>query len=165
MRTELLMIRHGQSQGNAGLTKEPDCCLSDLGQEQARTAAAMILRHEVDGFVAITSPYLRARQTAEAISEKTGMVFEIEPLVREWQWSGPAKVEGVDYPMEAVENLVDRLTMFLRKYEGRKVLVVSHAGPISVITQLAWGETPNPHVQVENARPRWVKVTASFAGR
>jgi broad specificity phosphatase PhoE len=159
------MVRHGQSLGNAGLSEEADCCLTELGQEQARAAAGLILSHELDGFVGVVSPYRRARETAACISAATGMVFEVEPLVREWQWSGPATVGGVDYPMESVEHLADRLTRFLRKHAGKKLLVVSHAGPIAVLTQLAWGEAANPHAAVENARPRWVKVSAAVGGR
>src|SRR5690242_12385523 len=98
------MVRHGQSLGNAGLSEEADCCLTGLGQEQARAAAELILSHELEGFVGVVSPYKRARETAACITAATGMVFEVEPLVREWQWSGPGVVEGVEYPLESVEH-------------------------------------------------------------
>jgi broad specificity phosphatase PhoE len=59
--------------------------------------------------------------------------------------------------------VIDRLNDFLRRFEGRRVLLVSHAAPISVLTHLAWGERPptqgNFWEAVGNCCPRWVKST------
>ena len=53
MAVELLLIRHGQSEANAGLSLDPDCSLSETGLEQARelvpptpTAVPEALTHE-----------------------------------------------------------------------------------------------------------------------
>jgi probable phosphoglycerate mutase len=162
MKTELIMVRHGQSESNAGLSEDPDCGLTELGQQQARLAGRLMAAHDLAEFVALVSPYRRARQTAAGIAEVTGLKFEVEELVREWPWTGPADIQGKLYHLEPVEELVERLREFLRRYEGRKVFVVSHAGPIAVLTQLAWGETIDPHKGgAENGRVRWLRLTGA----
>ena len=39
--TELLMIRHGQSEANVGIACAPDCALTEAGLGQARDAARL----------------------------------------------------------------------------------------------------------------------------
>ena len=160
--TELLMIRHGQSEANVGRACGPDCALTELGLEQARTAALRLAGMDLGGFTGIVSPYQRARQTAGEITAATGIEFAEDEGVREW---GPAAVVGGRaFDAEPVEQAVARLEEFLRRRRGQKLLVVSHAAPIALLTQLAWGEPPNTEGQfwlgVGNCCPRWVKSTA-----
>jgi broad specificity phosphatase PhoE len=163
MTTELLLIRHGESEGNVGRSKDPNCPLTDLGLEQATTASRGIARYDLRGFVGVTSPYRRAVQTAEAIARATGITFTIDEAVREW---GEAATVGERlYPREQLAEVIERLNGFLRRHQGGKVLAVSHAAPIAVLTHLAWGERPsiegNFWAAVGNCCPRWVKTTCS----
>ena len=159
--TELVLVRHGQSEANVGTSCDPDCGLTELGMEQARAAARRLAEFDLCGFVGLTSPYRRAVWTAEAIAVTTGLSFSQEPAVREW---GPAAtVGGRTFEQEPVEQAVRRLEAFLRERRGQKLVVVSHAAPIAILTQLAWGEPPNTQGQfwlgVGNCCPRWLKAT------
>jgi broad specificity phosphatase PhoE len=160
--TELLMIRHGESEANVGLSTDPDCALTPRGFEQARTLAAHLARLDLRGFIALSSPYRRAVQTAEALSAAIGLRFEIDTDLREW--GATAVVGGETYPQEPVEYTVARLERFLRRRAGERMVVVAHAAPIALLTQLAWGEPPVTEgkfwLGVGNCCPRWVKVTS-----
>src|SRR3954466_6914653 len=99
MPAELILIRHGQSLANVGLSTNPDSALTELGVRQSEQVAAQLLAHDLGGFTCITSPYRRARQTADIIAAATNAHFKIERDVREW---GPrATVEGEVYREEA----------------------------------------------------------------
>src|SRR5215213_8151747 len=93
--TELLMVRHGESEANVGLSSDPDCSLTPRGLEQARALAPRLARFDLRGFVAVVSPYRRAVQTAEALASATGLSFEADPDVREW--GATAVVGGQTY--------------------------------------------------------------------
>ena len=75
----LLLIRHGESQGNAGgfIQGHLDYELTPLGHAQAEATAERLLSERVDRIV--TSPLLRASTTAEAFGRALGL-----PLEREW---------------------------------------------------------------------------------
>lgn len=159
--TELLLVRHGQSEANAGTSTDPDCGLTERGREQARSAARRLATLDLDGFVALTSPYRRAVQTAEEVALATGIIFTVEEALREW---GPTAVVGRQtYPEEPVVEAVRRLEQFLLDRRGQRLLIVSHGAPIALLKQLAWGETPTTEGQfwagVGNCCVRWVKTT------
>lgn len=163
--TELLLIRHGESEGNVGTSRQPDCALTERGVGQAGAVAPRLASLDLRGFIALTSPYRRARQTADVIAAAMGLRFEVEPMVREW---GPAAtVGGEQFPAESPDELVVRLIEFLRRRQGQRLLIVSHAAPIAVLTQLAWGEPVNTQGQfwlgVGNCCPRWLKATCGPA--
>jgi broad specificity phosphatase PhoE len=159
MPTELLMIRHGESEANVGLSQDPDCALTARGLEQARELAPRLSRLDLRGFVALTSPYRRAVQTAEALTSAVGLRFEVDADLREW--GATAVVRGETYPQEPVADTVARLERFLRRRAGQRMLVVAHAAPIALLTHLAWGEAPVTEgkfwLGVGNCCPRWVK--------
>ena len=159
--TELLMVRHGESEANVGLSSDPDCALTARGVDQARELAPRLARLDLRGFVALTSPYRRARQTAEVIAAVVGLPVEVDPDLREW--GATAVVGGQTYPQEPVADTVKRLESFLRRRAGQRMLIVAHAAPIALLTQLAWGEKPVTEgsfwAGVGNCCPRWVKVT------
>jgi broad specificity phosphatase PhoE len=140
MPLELLLIRHGQSEANAGWSADPDCALTPLGWEQSRAAGRQLAGIGVGDFVALVSPYRRTRETAEAISTICGLHFGIDERVREW--GERATVEGKEYAHEPIEDVVLRLQTFLAEPPGRKLVIVSHATPIALLAQLARGEPP-----------------------
>ena len=93
----LWLVRHGQSQGNiardaaheAGLSvidldlRDVDVPLSDLGHEQARATGRWFaaLAEDEKPEVLLASPYVRARQTAEAICEAGGLAGGAKPTI------------------------------------------------------------------------------------
>lgn len=67
--TTVLLIRHGRSQANADgiLAGRSDTPLDDTGEEQARALGRRLADAPLDALV--TSPQLRARQTADLVSQ------------------------------------------------------------------------------------------------
>ena len=62
----LYLVRHAQSEANAGLPgASRDCALTELGRRQAQAVAQRLARHRIDRVLA--SPYVRTLETAEAI--------------------------------------------------------------------------------------------------
>src|SRR3954447_118683 len=116
--TELLLIRHGESEANVGVSTDPDCLLTGSGLEQAQCLGRRLAGYDLAGFTALTSPYRRAVQTAEAIAAATGLVFADEPAVREW--GRTAIVRGQAYSEEPVSDVVRRLSSFLQRCHGRR---------------------------------------------
>jgi 2,3-bisphosphoglycerate-dependent phosphoglycerate mutase len=97
---KLWIVRHGQSAGNvardvaaaAGHSmididiRDVDVPLSDLGWEQARALGRWFaaLPEEQKPEVVLSSPYIRARQTSQAICEAGGIIGEARaPIVDE----------------------------------------------------------------------------------
>ena len=161
MSGELLIIRHGESEANVGLSKDADSSLTEKGREQSRQVARRLVAHDLSGFIGITSPYRRAIQTAEEIAKITGLSFTVDENVREW--AAAATVNGRYYPTDSAEQLAERLRTFLHQHQGRKLVVVSHAGPLAVLSQIAWGETPHTEGEfwagVPNGCVRWLRTT------
>ena len=81
---QLLVIRHGQTEWSAtgkhtGLTDIP---LTEIGREEARAASQTLTGWNVAQ--AYTSPLLRARETAELVAPRCGLIVD-ENLV-EWDY-------------------------------------------------------------------------------
>jgi broad specificity phosphatase PhoE len=82
-RANLYFLRHGESAGNIARVAQgrADFPLSDLGREQARQAGRWFADCELD--LILTSPLLRASETAEIIAREAGIgtVQEREELI------------------------------------------------------------------------------------
>ncbi|MCS6994648.1 MAG: histidine phosphatase family protein [Anaerolineales bacterium] len=79
----ITLLRHGESVGNAEnrLQGHADFPLSETGREQARKLAARWKVEGVNFDCVITSPLLRARETAQIIAEALGIPnFETDSL-------------------------------------------------------------------------------------
>ncbi len=78
----IYFVRHGETEGNTGkIYQGIDTPLMEAGLEQARLVADRCAHLKVTAMV--TSDALRAQQTAQIISAKTGMDFETSPLFAE----------------------------------------------------------------------------------
>ena len=142
MMQEILFIRHGQSEANVGVSDHPDCDLTALGLEQAREVGRLLAKRDLSGFVARVSPYCRARRTAAAIAEVTGLRFSVEPLIREW--GKECTIEGALYPEETRPQFAERMRKLNEQIRGGKYILVSHAAPIAALMLVAAGR-PIPH--------------------
>lgn len=158
---ELLLIRHAESTANVGHSTDPNCALTENGIGQAQRLADLLAEQNLRAFTGLTSPYERATQTASQIARKTGLSFAIDEGVREWGVA--TAVNGQFFPAESAEQLIERLKDVLRRHKGQNLVVVSHAAPIAVMTQLAWGERPNTQGPfwegISNCCLRWLKAT------
>ncbi len=106
------LVRHGQSEGNIGDTFQPtDSPLTEKGRRQAEHIAHRIGALEVEALVA--SPWMRTRQTAEAVALSTGLDVEYSDLFVErtrpsWSAGKPKNdPKALDLEIRWAESLYD----------------------------------------------------------
>jgi phosphohistidine phosphatase len=118
---ELYGIRHADAQPLEGsITDDAHRPLTDTGIAQSKALAQCLQKLGVHLDVVLTSPLLRARQTAEE-------------MLRNWSVPKP--------PIEVVEELVDagkrkRLVRLLREQGKESVALIGHQPDLSIFT--AW---------------------------
>lgn len=143
-------VRHGQSEGNiAPAFQSPFCSLSRKGRKQAEQIAHRVSRLSFDALV--SSPFQRAKETAEAIAQVTGKTPEFSGLFSErikptnidgkshedqeavavWrEWNASLYVPGMRVgDGENFDDLVvrsDRALSFLEHHPARNIVVVTH---------------------------------------
>jgi broad specificity phosphatase PhoE len=140
----IYLIRHGQKVNQPG-----DPPLTDLGKKQAILTANHIKSLSFD--LIVSSPSLRARQTAQIIADTTGMSLKIEPSITERMNWGDIKGQTFDdfwqewirsssepdyQPTPGISSKMNgqRFLLFLadllKKAKTNTVLIVSHGGTI-----------------------------------
>jgi broad specificity phosphatase PhoE len=174
--TRILLVRHGQSQGNAerrfgGHTATP---LSARGLAEAEATARAL---SAEGVTAIySSDLLRAVQTAEPLARLTGLGVETTDAFRE---RSVGRMEGLTFEQAAAEfpeeyaallrrdfehvllggesyrQMLDRAAAELDRaalrHRGGTVVVVSHAGTICILVLHLMGALDAPEL-----RPVWI---------
>lgn len=155
---QFIFVRHGQSEANAaGIIADASYKLTEVGVEQAQATGALLVDHGISRIV--TSPYIRAQQTAEEIAGVLGIgldnIFIIDELrerglgelenmpkdrENEWYLSGDDTARGV----ETRQSLIDRMRQAMVKInelqpaEGT-ILVAGHAISGYYLQQVAKG--------------------------
>jgi len=88
------VVRHGQSEGNKlGVHQGENVSLSEEGMDQAKAVAQRLKKCGID--VIYSSPYLRAKQTADIISKELDLPIEYWEDLRELK--RPSEIEGLSY--------------------------------------------------------------------
>ena len=88
---DVYLVRHGETPLNAArILQFPDTPLSEHGSAQAERVGRRLATAGINRV--LTSDYARARATADAIHAATGAPVELEPLLRERNFCGPAGV-------------------------------------------------------------------------
>lgn len=103
----LILLRHGQTEYNAAsrMQGQLDTDLSALGQRQAATAAAALA--DRGPMLIASSDLKRARDTAEALAQRTGLEVSTDVRLRETHlgdWQGMTHTE-VDEAMPGARRL------------------------------------------------------------
>jgi 2,3-bisphosphoglycerate-dependent phosphoglycerate mutase len=147
----LILVRHGQSAGNRDriFAMDPHSLpLTELGYAQAR-AAARIIAEDFDAHVVISSPFVRARETARTIADALHLPVAVEPnlyerdvgahkgltydslegapdydTLRPWAWR-PREGESYLDVQARVAPILDRLAA---EHPSEDVVIVSHGG-------------------------------------
>ena len=161
--TTTALLRHGQTPLSierrfAGIG---DIDLTELGAQQARSAAQRLARRPAPIKAIVTSPLRRARRTAEEVARATGAALRVEDDLRETDfgaWEGltfaevsqkwPAEMRewlaGTDAAPPGGESFADverrvvaALERLLTRYPAATVLVVSHVTPIKTLVRRA----------------------------
>jgi probable phosphoglycerate mutase len=86
MHTDLILVRHGQSQSNVEgrfCAVPPGPGLTQRGRLQAAAATRCLLQAGVRPSLIVSSPLARARETARPLEEATGLTAEVSWALRE----------------------------------------------------------------------------------
>ena len=165
MKTTILIVRHGQSEGNtAGVfSGHSGFPLTALGHEQAERTAEFIKRnYHVDAVYSSDLP--RAFQTAEHTARAFGLSVTTCACFREinagcWEcksyddlpnlfprdygnWLadvGNARCTGGESVMEVADRVFDGIVAIARAHEGQCVMIATHATPLRVALWKAAG--------------------------
>ena len=143
----LYVVRHGETEWNAinKVLGRTDIPLNAKGIEQARELARSLMDLKVDVF--LCSPLCRARQTADAISEVTGISYSIDYRLIEQDFG---KFEGADrfdveyqkakreyfvrYPGgDSYFDMAARVFPLIKELDGVNALLVTHGGICRII--------------------------------
>lgn len=171
MKTVFYFIRHGESIANQQnrLCGHTDWDLTDLGREQARCTAQRLQDVPVD--VVLSSDLLRAKHTAQAVANLRGLQVQTDPGFREifvGPWEGQLETDVIAREPEAlaawrrelkhvpggesIQQLYDRVRAALDRaamlYAGKRVVVVTHATPIRLLTCVLSGRPLEDAAQI-----------------
>jgi isoleucyl-tRNA synthetase len=166
-RNKYVLVRHGESEAN---TKDLIDCdlknndsLTENGKEEAKNAGKIVEAKKID--LIFTSPFKRAKETAEIIAKEIGFngeIIEDERIgeIRLGHWNGKSWEEYMslfkniserftkhpDASMQNIENWDDlraRVASFMydidARYEGKNILIVGHGGPLNLINLTSLG--------------------------
>jgi phosphohistidine phosphatase len=102
----VFLVRHAHAEQG-----EPDelRALSDRGRDEVRALAAQLAGHDTPPAVVLTSPLLRARQTAEQIGQTAGVAVRIDERLAPGATAELLRqaVEGKDGPVAVVGHQPD----------------------------------------------------------
>lgn len=156
--THLFLIRHGQSEGNASLRfgGHSDTPLSRLGEKQAAVTARYLASKKIS--VIYSSDLPRTVQTAQALTDLTGLEIHTTPALRERNvgvLSGLTFNEAEEQFPREYKALIERefdfvmsegesyrqmlrratteLNYILERYAGERIAVFSHTGTICLL--------------------------------
>jgi uncharacterized phosphatase len=165
--TSITLIRHGQTDWNLtgriqGVTNNP---LNATGRIQAETVAAMLTTPEWARTWSrvVSSPLIRASETAEVIARVLDVPFEDQLLgltERDYGEAEGAKVDDVRRPhpghtfpqAEAASCVASRAFAVLEHlheaHTGQDLIVVTHGGLLQALLNKIQG---SPSISIENA--------------
>lgn len=158
---KLILIRHGESEYNASLTKNLDSNLTIRGKEQAILTGRFLKENvpDIEDFTFLTSPYARCLQTSDCIKDQIEKnVVKVNAGPREIMVNyEQVKIKNrkKDYPhfdwnhdhdleffQETDDEFVERMHIFYKELiesSLEKVIVVSHGSPVNTIFEIASG--------------------------
>jgi broad specificity phosphatase PhoE len=174
--THVVIIRHGQSQGNAegrfgGHTDTP---LSPRGRKQAKATATMLAAEKFDAIISSDLP--RAIETATPLAKLTGVSLETTDALRE---RSVGVMEGLTFE-EAAEQHPEQYQALLRRdfehvllggesyrqtldrasrkldeaieqHRGGRIAIFAHTGTICILILHLMGALDAPELQ-----PVWI---------
>jgi broad specificity phosphatase PhoE len=122
--TEIWLVRHGDSYQD--MTEVEDPPLSAVGREQARRLAERVKR--LRPAAVYSSPYRRALQTAQAITDDVHVDARLVELVLDVGEDG--SVDLKEDALAAASRMREALADVGRDHAGGRVVVVSHGAAI-----------------------------------
>ncbi|MCI0679825.1 class I tRNA ligase family protein [bacterium] len=163
-RNRYFAMRHGESENNVkntlGTLQEDAHHLTPLGRDQSKSAASKLKKEAAIDLI-VSSPILRARETAEIMREELGLpesALHIDDRIREVSggtFEGKSvdeyhrhfksvkdrfteKIGGEDYH-DIKKRIGDALASFEDSHEGKNILFVMHDAPMGLLLAAARG--------------------------
>ena len=160
------LVRHGEAENNVrsilnSLPETKTYSLTERGREQVSRDAEFLATVNADAL--FSSPIRRTKETAAIIAEATGLRVQFDERLCETnqgifnerphnellqKYPNPTMRISPDVA-DGVESFIDmrgRLKSFLddvkEKYEGKKVIVVSHGDPLEQLHGILTNEAP-----------------------
>ncbi len=167
--TQVHLVRHGEVENphHVVYADLPGYGLSDRGHIQATETAVRLADHHVS--LVVSSPLLRARQTAAAIADKHGLAIAIDAGLTEWEggvrWAGvrwgdldsvfPGELaEYLERPLELTfspetilecgERMARTVSALASTVDDGEVVVVSHQDTVHAGYLALTGQLPAP---------------------
>ena len=164
--TAICLMRHGETDWNkAGkIQGKTDIPLNNTGKIQAYQSAIMLQESKWD--ILITSPLIRAKETAEILNERLQLSMIEMDAFKERDFGDAegmmpkersALFSNRVYPnMETRDALIARieqgLAYIIQSYPHKKVLLVAHGGVINtILSVLSKGEIGSGKTKLDNA--------------
>ena len=183
---KLILIRHGESEGNAGgfVQGRLDFGLTSLGRAQAHATAERLRGLKVDRLV--SSPLKRAFETASVFAGVVGLEIEPEPGLMEYDMGAASGLTGPQirekFPEimaawgkgirptfpgeEGRDEFHARVAEVLRRYAGTRqtIAAVAHGGVISAVCYQVLGMDRARRGSFETANCSITEVALDRAG-
>lgn len=147
----IYFIRHGKTEDNtSGKSQVPEALLSEEGRRQALYVAERFSRIHVDTI--ISSPYARAKETAEAIGKALGKEVILDDIFHELK--RPSEVVGISFDSPEYHRVIDEIekieltsnarysdeeTLFEMETRARKALAILIQQPETDIVLVTHG--------------------------
>ena len=192
--TRLVLIRHGESIGNATQAIHgPRMCggLSDAGREQCERLAERLVRTgELAGSVLYASQFRRAQETAKLIApalgdpevvvddgfgeldwgvECDGLAFtEIVERFGTPDWEGDPEVPfiaGGESNADMTRRVTAAVDRVVAQHPGHTVVVCTHGGAIDVVVRYALGAPSRGQFDLYTTNTSLTTVTHTTWGR
>ncbi|WP_110669820.1 histidine phosphatase family protein [Salinicola halophilus] len=152
IRRPFVFLRHGESTRNQErrIGGQQDVALTERGREEARLAHALV--GDIDWSLTVTSPLVRARETAEIALGRAPDRLDARLMERHWgEFEGqpiPARLPYLDTPVggESWAAFVARLVAGLNDAlnEAERPLIVGHSGLVRALRWIATGSPEGP---------------------
>jgi probable phosphoglycerate mutase len=178
--TEILLVRHGESQPAREDSPFPlvdgqgDPPLAETGEREAELVANRLEHEDLDG-IYVTS-LRRTHQTAEPLAKRLGITPVVEPGMREvmlGEWEGglfrirvaqqdPVAVRmfteerwdvipGAESTEAFAARIRETLERLAARHVDRRIAVFTHGGTIGQVIAMATGSRPFAFIDADNA--------------
>jgi len=147
---KIYLLRHGETNWSkiGKLQGHTDIPLNRCGKKQIDAVGEYFTRTKENIDIIISSPLIRARESAEIVANKIGYPIDniiIEPNFIERCFGlgegldpeeRKTKLTGIDWNAESVKNLCERASIikkYAKQYFGKTILVTGHGSIIKAI--------------------------------
>ena len=173
-KNEFYILRHGHSEKNgqggneiiSSKVEHDKYHLTEDGKEQVKKATQKLKKiGKVD--LIIASPFIRTQETAEIVAKELRLKVQTEPLLGEFQHGVLCEGKTHDFCItnhmqgqgwetktadgESWKDVRRRMSGVLReldsKYEGKRILLISHGDPIWLLETFTLGLSPDETIR------------------